>query len=48
MLARDVAQELQELGLRAKGGGDLDQLASAGAAVALADAVLAVLALDRG
>ena len=44
-LVRDIAQEL---GVLAEGSGNLDPLAGAGAAVALADAVLAVLALDRG
>jgi hypothetical protein len=42
VLAAAVAQELGE------SGGNLDQLAGAGAAVELAGAVLAVLALDRG
>jgi len=45
VLARDVAQELGQL---AEGGSNLDQLAGAGAAVGLAEAVLAVPALDRG
>jgi hypothetical protein len=45
VLVHDVAQEL---GRRAEGGGNLDPLGGAGDAVALAGAVLAVLALDRG
>jgi hypothetical protein len=45
VLAGDIAQELGQLG---EGGGNLDPLTGAGAAVELAGAVLAVLALDRG
>jgi hypothetical protein len=45
VIAGDVAQAL---GRFTEGGGNLDPLAGAGAAVELAGAVLAVLALDRG
>jgi hypothetical protein len=45
VIAGDVAQAL---GRFTEGGGNLDPLAGAGAAVELTGAVLAVLALDRG